>query len=506
MTTVTTSSTRTENVPPFITLRTKGYIAYSALIIFAVLLSVFILYQKSVLFDQVDLLQNAYNAEGRLHLMDSHVNHIMAQYLSDDTINRLPEKNIRQIIQSLKANFSENIVRHLNDDPDILWLGKKLDKVTAELLKRNHNAITNSIKDLKKQISTMVNARKDFREDILKEFRDRSNYVAMSSLAFGLLGLTLFGLISGVFFTRLTSDILSLKKRAEEIVSGVRGEALPMQRNDEVGRLGDAVNYMAVSLEQHEKNLEIERRKYFHQEKMAAIGTVSAGIAHEVGNPIAAISALVREIKQDKLNGRFNSTDNQDVSKLDVILEHTERLSGVTREISEFARPQSKERELLDINSLITNTCKFMQYDRRWKKISMTMDLDDSIPAIEAVCDQITQVIMNILVNSADVLEDTSDSKPCINISTRTEEQFVIISIRDNGHGMSKEIQEKAQEIFFTTKASGKGTGLGLSLCHSIVKAHQGHLKIDSEYMKGTVVKIYLPLPEILIHEEKIHG
>lgn len=496
----------TGKVTPFITLRTKGYVAYGALTLFAILLSIFILYQKSVLLEQVDLLQNAYDTESHLQELDNHINHILARYPNGIVIKNLSDKDVELLGQSLKSSYKESIVKHPLAGTGITHPDKKLGEIGAGLLNRDPLTLSVSVNNLKTQIAKKVNSRKLFRENLVQDFRERSDFVAMASLAFGLLGLTLFGSIIGIFFTRLTRDILNLKKRAEEIVSGVRNEPLPMQRNDEVGHLGDAVNHMAVELEQYEKNLEIERHKYFHQEKMAAIGALSAGIAHEVGNPIAAISALVREVKQDKLNGILFNKEKQGACKLDVILEHAERLRAVTREIQEFSRPQSTQHVLLDINSLIKNTCKFMQYDKRWKRINMTLDMDNSIPAIEAVGDQITQVIMNVLVNSADALEESRNSVPRINISTAIQDQFVVISIRDNGQGMSNETLKKARETFFTTKASGKGTGLGLSLCQSIVSAHHGRLKIDSEYMEGTIVNIYLPIPETPVLGASSHG
>ena len=494
---------------PFIKLRTKGYIAYAALAVFAILLSTFILHQKSVLLEQVNLLQTASKTESRLHELNNylhHKHHMMAKYSHELVLADLPDKDIEFLGQSLK-NINENsIIKNSPADSDISSLSITLDVLGAGLLKRNTHILSGSVNNLITLITTNVNSRKHFRENLVSKFRDRSDFVAMASLVFGLFSLTMFGVISGVFFSRLTSDILNLKKRAEEIISGVHSKPLIMHRNDEVGHLGDAVNHMAVELEHYEKNLEIEHHKYFHQKKMAAIGTLSAGIAHEVGNPIAAISALVREVKEDKSNADYANIEKQDICKLDVILQHTERLSGITREIQEFARPQSTQQVLLDVNSLIKNTCKFMKYDSRWKKITMTLNLDNSIPAIEAVGDQITQVIMNVLVNSADAFEELRSSIPNINISSEVQDQFVVINIQDNGHGMRKETLEKARETFFTTKASGKGTGLGLSLCQSIISAHHGRLHIHSVHMEGTCVNIYLPVPATSVQEVSGHG
>lgn len=180
-----------------------------------------------------------------------------------------------------------------------------------------------------------------------------------------------------------------------------------------------------------------------------------------------------------------------------MVLEQVNRLKKITREVSAFARPQHSTRELLDLNSLIRDTCSLMCYDRRWRGIDLQFDLDSNLPAVEGVPDQLMQVVMNLLVNAVDALEDVRGYTPEIRISTAidTARNGVLLVVRDNGHGMDEETLQHAMEAFFTTKDVGKGTGLGLSLCHSIITAHEGgEIQIESAPGAGTAVRIFLPL------------
>ena len=160
-----------------------------------------------------------------------------------------------------------------------------------------------------------------------------------------MLCLALLGTIIGLFFRRLSSDLHTLQVRALDIVNGYRGEPIPVTRHDEVGQLIAAVNGMVDALDTREKELMVERQKYFHQEKMAAIGALAAGVAHEIGNPIAAISGVAQEIVARKKD----APDTCRNCRPELIYAQTQRLSAITREISDFASPQATEPQFLGI-------------------------------------------------------------------------------------------------------------------------------------------------------------
>jgi signal transduction histidine kinase len=126
----------------------------------------------------------------------------------------------------------------------------------------------------------------------------------------------------------------------------------------------------------------------------------------------------------------------------------------------------------------------------------LRLELDHYLPAIHGVADQLTQVIMNLLINAMDALEPVTDRQAAIVISTRVEGGRVCMTVEDNGPGMEKDVAERAFDAFFTTKPAGKGTGLGLSLCYSIMQNHGGSIEIESTPGKGTRVQVFFPINE----------
>ena len=212
---------------------------------------------------------------------------------------------------------------------------------------------------------------------------------------------------------------------------------------------------------------------------------------HEIGNPIAAMSGVLQEMVTEQMTGRRKLTEG---SKLSVLQTQIQRLSAITREISGFAAPQPMERQLLDLNGLVRTTSGLMGYDKRMSRVSLRLDLDSQLPAIYGVADQLTQVIMNLLINAADALGSRAEGTREIALKSELSGNQVCFTVADNGSGMDKETLERAFEAFYTTKKS-KGTGLGLSLCYSIITGHGGTIEIDSSPNQGTQVRIYLPVP-----------
>jgi len=133
----------------------------------------------------------------------------------------------------------------------------------------------------------------------------------------------------------------------------------------------------------------------------------------------------------------------------------------------------------------------------------LQLDLDKNLPAVNGVSDQITQVIMNLLVNASDAVETLRDREAVVCVRTGVKDKQAYFLVEDNGQGMDEETLKNAKQAFFTTKQAGKGTGLGLSLCNSIIESHGGRLEIESEQNKGTKVYVYLPLQEMFSQEGK---
>ncbi|HAT51591.1 MAG: PAS domain S-box protein [Nitrospirae bacterium] len=236
--------------------------------------------------------------------------------------------------------------------------------------------------------------------------------------------------------------------------------------------------------------LESARRKSFQQEKMAAVGTLAAGIVHEIGNPIAAISGLVDELLDCIHTGQPVTF----VEPLGLVQQQIQRLLTITREVSAFSQPQTDDRHLLDINGLIESTLRLMRFDKRVGTLETRLHLDRSLPALEGSEGQLRQVFINLIINAADALDGMKRENPWITVTSSLQDGWVVVAIEDNGPGMDEEVKKHAFDAFFTTKPVGRGTGLGLSLCFNIISEHGGDIMIDSQPGEGACFKVRLPI------------
>ena len=188
---------------------------------------------------------------------------------------------------------------------------------------------------------------------------------------------------------------------------------------------------------------------------------------------------------------------------LALIAEHVTRIMRITREISGFANPQPAEPELLSVNELVRGALKLLRFDHRVRDLRLELSLDDKLPAVEASADQLTQVLLNLLINAADACAHNGDVSPVVEIGTRSHDRHIEIFVRDNGIGMSAEVLAGAFEPYFTTKA-GDGLGLGLSLSDALVRERGGFMEASSQPGVGTLMRVYLPLVPSGI-EETVH-
>lgn len=309
----------------------------------------------------------------------------------------------------------------------------------------------------------------------------------MGTLLFSL-GVAVFGGIVMVFFRRLAWDLRALSERAVEVVRGYRGQALPVTRRDEVGELMDSVNRMQQILRERERELEVVRQQRFHQEKMVAIGSLAAAVAHEINNPIAAIEGVAQSIGAEREAG---CPAGGTQCYPDLILEQTRRIVGITRQLSQLSGPQSNEPEWIDLNALVRATCAFVTFDPRYRDVRMALQLDPGISAAWAVADHVTQILMNLLINAADALRASPGPQKRIEVSTMAAGDFVALVVRDNAAGMPEAVAARAFEEGFTTKEHG--SGIGLFMCRTLVEKGGGSIALASRVGEGTVVTVSLP-------------
>lgn len=317
---------------------------------------------------------------------------------------------------------------------------------------------------------------------------------AMVLVVTGFVGIAVLGFAILRYLSRLSAELTAVRQRAVDIVDGkVTPPAAPL---DEVGQLAAAIDQLATALAERRNQLEIERRKRFHEEKMAAIGSLAAGVLTEIGNPIAAIDGFARAMKDgDAVRSAAGCRDESGSGdqRADAILEQTARLLVVARQIEEFTAPRPLQRQLVDVNGVVEAALGFLRYDESMRAIRVELALDRQLPAVTGIPDRLVQLVMNLVGNAADALAGKPRGEARVSIATRRAADAVVLEVADNGSGMREEVRARAFEPFFSTKPHGQGTGLGLPLCRSIVGDHGGLIHVDSAPGRGTSVTIRLP-------------
>lgn len=294
---------------------------------------------------------------------------------------------------------------------------------------------------------------------------------------------------------KITDPIHALINAVQKIGKGDLSQPIQIASKHEIKTLANEFEFMRKKLQESYTNLEakIEERskalreaqfQISHQEKMASMGLLAAGIAHEIGNPLTSISSMAQIIRR-------KVKDEQIAEYLNTILMNINRISKIVRELVDFARPSSYETSYVNINQLIDNAVNIVKYDRRAKRIEIQLKLSKELPELFIVADQLLQVFINILINAVDAL---TEKNPLIEIRTYLKDEYVCIQFRDYGIGIPEENISKIFEPFFTTKKVGKGTGLGLSVSYGIIKNMNGTIEVQSKVGEGSTFLIKLPI------------
>jgi len=266
---------------------------------------------------------------------------------------------------------------------------------------------------------------------------------------------------------------------------------------------GVFIGYIATFLDitdkkRSEYKLEEMRSISYHHEKMVEIGTLSAGIIHEVGNPVAAVYGLTQAILDASEEGLSESLlGHQAREDVIAIMEQIERLMTITNEVMSFvAVSDGADDQIFDMNELVKTCCRLINYDIKMKNIELNFELEQQASVLGVNKDHIMQILLNLLSNAAHACIDIKE--PSIKVKTCRDGEIFVVSIEDNGCGMAAEVASRAAEPFYTTKPIGQGTGLGLAMCKTLVEQHQGQLKIESKLGQGTRVEVVLPINDLI--------
>lgn len=307
--------------------------------------------------------------------------------------------------------------------------------------------------------------------------------------------------------SKITLPIENLSALSENVARGDFSKRADITGDDEIGRLARAFNQMIESIASSQKMLEeynltlqkkVQERtdelmkikeQMMQSEKLASIGRLSAGVAHEINNPLGAILSYAHLIREE-LNSKKDV--DQIVHFTDEIISETNRAKKIIKSLLEFSRQHKSEYEWVDINQVIEDVITFITIQNRLENIELIKNYGEDIPVVKIDTERIKEALINIIINALDAM----NGKGRLTIKTEVDHKknIVIISISDTGSGIPQEIMGHIFEPFFTTKPVGKGTGLGLSVTYGIIKQHNGDILVESTVGQGTTFTILLPL------------
>ncbi|MFQ5731845.1 MAG: sensor histidine kinase, partial [Planctomycetaceae bacterium] len=237
-------------------------------------------------------------------------------------------------------------------------------------------------------------------------------------------------------------------------------------------------------IEERTQELKQSQALLVQQEKKAAFGLLAAGIAHEVGNPLAAISSLVQMLHR-------RPTDDYSRERLQMVDDQLLRIQRTLRELVDFSRPANTEKIRCNVHAVINDALNIAKYYKRKKGKYIATDFAAGLPRLPCVRDQLVQVFLNLILNAMDATEDGGT----IEIATRTRPGEICVSVRDDGHGIAEADRETIFEPYFTTKPTG--TGLGLFVCRHIIDGMEyGRIALTASSEAGTTFSVFLRCDE----------
>lgn len=320
--------------------------------------------------------------------------------------------------------------------------------------------------------------------------------------------LTIFILIGGtVTFVLLgtrkwfTQPISQLMEATKELAKGNLNTQINLKRGDELSQLADAFNQMAVDLKKAqqqiiqgaEDRLELERTLR-QSEKLATIGQLASGLAHEIGTPLNIITGRV-ELSKKRLG------DNEVQKNLDIITQQTEKITKIIQQLLGYVRKKKIEQKPLNIIEVLEECLGFLGYQIQKQRIRVVKTHEENLPPVMGDRDQLQQVFLNLILNALQAMSHEG----MLHLSTtlkqiskegleESNKKYIEIIVEDSGAGMEKEVLQNIFNPFFTTKPSG--SGLGLMVTQGIIQDHEGWIEVESEKGKGSLFKVYLPVYE----------
>ncbi|MBN1662207.1 MAG: cache domain-containing protein [Deltaproteobacteria bacterium] len=302
-------------------------------------------------------------------------------------------------------------------------------------------------------------------------------------------GITVIGMfLAFIISLRLGNTIITrikmLKEASEAIAAGNLDYKLSPDKISGFDMLDEAFNYMTQSLKNRDDRLQAMHQQLAQTEKLTALGGMSAGIAHEINNPLGGILLYSNLVAEDI------PADSPAHKNIEKIIYQANRCKNIVQNLLDFARTATGEMLPLQINAIIHITLNLIKGQSMFHSIEIKTELADNLPDVIGDMSRLEEVFLNLFINAADAMDEKGQLTITTKLNANNE---VVILVSDTGTGIKKEDMPRIFEPFFTTKDPGKGTGLGLALAYGVIRNHKGTINIETEAGKGTTFIISLP-------------
>lgn len=338
----------------------------------------------------------------------------------------------------------------------------------------------------------------------LEEFEKQRANVYSQMITTGVISVALLTFLLSLLVTRFVNrPIDKLLAATKKAADGNLDQTVSIRTHDELGELSESFNNMIAELKHSRDAIEgwtqtLEHRvqertqelqqvqdQLIHAGKMAALGELAAGVAHEINNPLTGVltfsSLLLKKVDETHPWRK----------DLETIVQQTSRCRNIVKGLLDFARQRKPDKRQWDIHNLLDRTIGLVEKQAAFQSIQIVKDFRTDFPTLFVDGDQIQQVFMNIILNAGDAMAKKGGT---LTIKTEARDGVAEIAFSDTGPGISKEHLSKLFDPFFTTKETGKGTGLGLAISYGIIQSHSGDIKVESDEGKGATFRIRLPI------------
>jgi two-component system NtrC family sensor kinase len=326
---------------------------------------------------------------------------------------------------------------------------------------------------------------------ILEEkFADMRRSAILDFLGITIVGMIIAIVVSSLLAYGVSNPIKHLVFASRRLAEGDLEYQVKLKSKDEIGELGKTFNLMASSLKERDDKLkEYTNQQIMKSERLATLGQLAAGVAHEINNPLGTISIHTQMVLDDL--GKDNDSCKESLA---VVMKQTNRAGRIVKDLLEYARQSEPEMRILKINDILRKAITITIHSAELQNIRVTTNLTPELVDLKGDSDKLQQVFVNIILNALQAMPKGGE----LTISTRHAEgdKLIEIEISDTGCGIPQEHLSKLFDPFFSTKSTGEGTGLGLSVSLGIIEKHSGTIDVKSKVGEGSTFIIRLPLGE----------